>query len=276
MQGTSAAPTSDLEAIEVTVADGVATVVLDRPEVMNAFDERMLEELSLTWTRLRRDDAVRVVVLTGRGDRAFCSGYDRSGIDEDGGDGLLAGSTAFSRSDPGDHLGPKTCGLWKPVIAAVNGLACGGAFYLLGEADLILAADHATFFDPHLSFGMPAVLEPMHLLQRMPIGEVLRLALLGSAERMSAATAKEVGLVTEVVPGAELLAAAGWMADVIAAAPTRSVQATVRSIWLAQEVSRSQAIAMGGVLVDAGTDPAGFADGQAAFRSKQKQQWRLR
>ena len=86
------------------------------------------------------------------------------------------------------------------MIAAVNGMACGGAFYLLGEADILIAADHATFFDPHVTYGMPAVFEPALMLHRMPFGEVMRMTLLGNHERISAARALEIGLVTEVVP----------------------------------------------------------------------------
>ena len=86
--------------------------------------------------------------------------------------------------DPGDSLNPKANDLWKPVVAAVNGMACGGAFYLLGEADVVLAAEHATFFDPHVTYGMVAAFEPILLLRRMPFGEVLRMALAGNHERV--------------------------------------------------------------------------------------------
>ena len=138
-----------METVALEVADGVAWVTLDRPEVMNAFDARMQDELSETWRRLRADDDVRVVVLTGAGDRAFCTGIDRSGI---AGDGTAEGGVGFAGSpfhldDPGAKLGPKSNDFWKPVIAAVNGIACGGAFYLLGECDILIAAETATFFD---------------------------------------------------------------------------------------------------------------------------------
>ena len=86
-----------------------------------------------------------------------------------------SGSTPFMFDDPGDNLGPKSNDLWKPVIAAVNGMACGGAFYMLGEVEFIIAADHATFFDPHVSYGMTACFESIHMLQKMPFGEIVRL-----------------------------------------------------------------------------------------------------
>ena len=89
-------------------------------------------------------------------------------------------------NDPGDNIGPKSCDLWKPVIAAVNGMACGGAFYMLGEVEFIIAAEHATFFDPHVTYGMTAAFEPIHMRAIMPFPEIMRLSLLGNYERMSA------------------------------------------------------------------------------------------
>ena len=85
-------------------------------------------------------------------------------------------------------------------VAAVNGIACGGALYMLGESDIIIAADHATYFDPHVTYGMVAGFESVHLLQKLPLGEVLRCMLLGGHERISAERAYQVGLVSEVVP----------------------------------------------------------------------------
>ncbi len=252
-----------MKTITYEQADGVGWVTLNRPDVHNAFDETMLDELAALWASLRLDDGVRCLVLTGAGDKAFCTGIDRADIPADG-------QTKFDPmtwNDPGLRLGPKTNRLWKPVIAAVNGMACAGAFYLLGEVDFIIAADHATFFDPHVTYGMPAVYEPTYLTGRMPYGEVARMALLGSYERMSAARAYEVGLVSEVVPAPELRAAAQWAAESIAAQPAHAVQATVRAVWAARELSLRQAIDGAPALLDVGTTATGLAEGQAFFAS---------
>ena len=109
-------------------------------------------------------------------------------------------------------------------------MACGGALYMLGEADIIIAAEHATFFDPHVSYGMVAGFETVHLLQKLPFGEMLRVALLGAHERMSAARAHQVGLVSEIVPADELLDRAMWVAEAIASAPALAVQGTLRAV----------------------------------------------
>jgi enoyl-CoA hydratase/carnithine racemase len=244
-------PDPPLETVRCELVDGVAWVTLDRPHVHNAFNAQMQHELQGLWRRFRHDDAVRCVVLGGAGDAAFCTGIDR---DEAMGHWDERPETAGGRDrpwhvdEPGRFLGPKTNDLWKPVIAAVNGMACGGAFYMLGEVDFVIAAEHATFFDPHVTFGMTACFESVHMLQKMPFPEIMRLALLGSRERLSAARAYEIGLVSEVVPGAQLRDAAARAAAVIAAAEPSAVQGTVRSLWIARELSRRQALAVGRVI----------------------------
>jgi enoyl-CoA hydratase/carnithine racemase len=254
-------------------------VTLNRPEVLNAFDIAMIKELNDCWRDLRENDDVRVVVLTGAGDKAFCTGLDRNGVGDPVRPDDLGqrGGTPFHQNDPGDLLPPKTAGqLWKPVIAAVNGMACGGAFYLLGEVEFIIAADHATFFDPHTTYGKAAVFEPMMMLQRMPLGEVMRMSLMGAHERMSAKRAYEVGLVQEVVPAAELHEAAHRAAAAIASQPPLAVQATMRAVWYAQELGYRQALDVAKTLLPLGTSQESLAAGQRAFTSGQRPEWRLR
>ena len=201
---------SALTTIRYEAADGVATITLDRVASHNAFTTAMCDEMAATWAHVRDDDSVRAIVVTAAGEKAFCTGIDRSEVPADG--GVAYTFDPLTYRDPGARLGPRSNECWKPVIAAVNGMACGGAFYLLGEADILIAADHATFFDPHVTYGMPAVFEPALMLHRMPFGEVMRMTLMGNHERISAARALEIGLVTEVVPMAALAAAAGWAA----------------------------------------------------------------
>src|SRR3954463_875660 len=228
----------NLETLLYEERNGVSIVTLNRPDVYNAFNRAMEQELQLVWRSLRGNDDVRAVVLTGAGEKAFCTGIDReesiqgylddpTGEDRDR-DKSGKVSTPFMFNDPGVFINPKQNDLWKPVIAAVNGMALGGAFYMLGESDIIIAAEHATFFDPHVSYGMVAGYETVHLLQKLPFGEMLRIALLGGHERMSAARAGEIGLFSEVVPAAELGERAMWVADAIAMSPPLAVQGTLR------------------------------------------------
>jgi enoyl-CoA hydratase/carnithine racemase len=259
----------ELTTLDLAVAGGVATVTLDRPDVHNAFDPAMTDELARVWQALRHDDDVRAVVLTGAGEKAFCTGIDRSSVEEFAYDPL-------TYEDPGRLIGPKSQGLWKPVVAAVNGMACGGAFYMLGEADVIIAAEHATFFDPHVTYGMVAAFEPILLLRRMPFGEVLRMALAGNHERVGAATAQRLGLVSEIVPFADLLPAAQQLAGIFAAQPPHAVQATLRTLWAAKDLPVSQATELGNVFLQLGTSVDALEQGQQAFASGQRAKPRIR
>ena len=265
--------------VEIDEAAKVAVVTLDRPEAYNAFSPTMQEELKSTWRAFRSDDRVNAIVLTAAGDTSFCVGIDRNEAEftNMAGDSRLYGtSNNFMYDDPGDDLGPKSCDLWKPVICAVNGMACGGAFYMLAESDIIIAAGHATFFDPHVTYGMAAVYEPMKMLQYMPLGEVLRMTLLGNHERMSAATAHRIGLVSEVCPADELMERARWVADAIASQPAVGVQASLRSIWTANDLGTKQALSMGPSLLTTGFDMAGMEEGNAAFSSGKRIDPRIR
>lgn len=254
-----------LSTIRYEAADGVATITLDRPERHNAFTTAMCDEMAAAWAHVREDAGVRAVVVTAAGEEAFCTGIDRSEVPAEG--GAEYSFDPLTYADPGGRLGPKSNECWKPVVAAVNGMACGGAFYLLGEADIIVTADHATFFDPHVTYGMPAVFEPALMLQRMPFGEVLRMTLLGSHERIGAARALEIGLVTEVVPAGELAGAARRIATAIASQPPTAVQASLRSLWAARELTRAQMLAMGNTFLNLAMSPDALAEGQAEFRS---------
>jgi enoyl-CoA hydratase/carnithine racemase len=269
---------SDFETVQYDIADGIGWVTLNRPEVMNAFDGRMLTELSTIWRSMRSDDRVRCAVITGAGDRAFCTGIDRSGIAADGtaDGGVGFDGSPFHFDDPGAKLGPKSNDLWKPVIAAVNGIACGGAFYILGECDILIAADNATFFDPHVTYGMPASYESMLMVGRMPLGDLLRMQLTGAAERVSAARAHQVGLVSEVVSLIELHDAAGALAASIAASPPLAVQATLKAVWTAFDVGRRQGLDMGYSFVAMGMTAESLAEGQQRFSSGERIEWRLR
>jgi enoyl-CoA hydratase/carnithine racemase len=258
-----------LETVLCEVSEGVAQVTLNRPEVHNAFNERMQDELRAVWRWVREDDSVRVVVLTGAGDKAFCTGIDRSDIPDTEYD-------PFTYEDPGRKIGPKSQELWKPVIAAVNGMACAGGFYLLGESDIIIASEDATFFDPHVTYAMTAAFEPILLMNRMAFGDLVRMSLTGAHERVSARTARETGLVSEVVAAAELLPASHDLARRIAASPAISVQATLRTVWAARGLSSDQALALGNVFLQLGTSADALREGQDVFTQRKSGDWKLR
>lgn len=248
------------------VADHVATITLNRPEAMNSFNQDMLEDFDLIWRVVKTADDIHAVVLRGAGERAFCTGVDvKEGIDRR--------SNLWSQTDPGEYLSPKLNRVWKPLICAVHGMAAGGAFYWLNEADIVICCEDATFFDPHVSYGLTAALEPIGLARRIPLGDTLRIALLGLDERLSAARALQIGLVTEVLPPEELWPRADELARIIAAKPPAAVQGTVRAIWESLDKTRTHALRTGLSYTQLG-NPIGKAQVDRSAVSRQK--WTLR
>jgi E-phenylitaconyl-CoA hydratase len=248
----------NLHTIGFAVTDHVATVALDRPEKMNSFTEQMAGELAAVWARVRDDDDIRVAVLCANGDRAFCTGIDVS-------EGTWwTHKSIFSQEDPGELLGPKAHRVWKPVIAALHGIVAGGAMYFVNECDFAICSETATFFDPHANAGIVSALEPMGMLALgVPYGEVMRWALLGSEERISAQTALRIGIVTEVVPDDQLRSRATELAGEIAARRPLGVQGTVRAMWEARDLPPSTAARHGKFYTDLGNDGTGRTDSRA-------------
>ena len=180
-----------------TSPDHVATITLNRPEVLNAFDRQMCHEVRDAWRMVKDDPEVHAVVVRAEGDRAFCAGLDTKkpyGQPDD----------VWNHEDPGELLSPKWQKVWKPVICAVQGMCTAGAFYLLNEADIVICSADATFFDSHVTYGLVSALEPVGLMRRIGLAQTLRMALTGNDERVSAETALRIGLVTEVVERAAL------------------------------------------------------------------------
>jgi enoyl-CoA hydratase/carnithine racemase len=222
----------------VEIADGIATITLNRPERLNCFNRAMVMEFRELWSRLRADSNVRVIVLRAAPGRAFCSGVDVKEGWRVPGEEL----TPFDQEDPGEWLGPKSNKVWKPLIVAVHGMAAGGAFYWLNEADIVICSEDATFFDPHLKFGKISAVEPIGALGRIPLQEITRMVLLADTERIGAQTALRISLVTEVTPLDTLWTRAHELAALIAQRHPVAVQGSIRAIWEAQSLPRAQAV----------------------------------
>jgi enoyl-CoA hydratase/carnithine racemase len=220
--------------------DKVATVTINRPQALNAFNAPMMREFEHVWGVLQADDAVHAIVLRAAPGRAFSTGAD---VRARGADAPMDLDRPLEQRYPGEYLGPKSRHCWKPVIGAVHGLCCAGAFYWIAECDFVLCSDDAQFFDPHVTYGMVAAVEPTALTYRIPYGEVMRMMLLGNDERINAHTALRIGLVTEIVEGHDAMwSRARQLAQRIAQKPTLAVQGTVRSVWESQDLPRTAAL----------------------------------
>jgi dehydration protein DpgD len=199
----------------------VARVVLNRPDVLNAMDLRMHQELAAIWDDVDADDGVRVVVLTGAGDRAFSVGQDlreRARLDEQA-TGEEAPSTFGSSDKPGWPRLTERFRLTKPLVARVHGYALGGGFELALACDLIIASDQAVFALPEVRLGLvPGAGGAFRLARQLPLKVAMGYLLTG--RRMSADTALRYGLVNDVVPYEELDdRVATWTEDLLRSAP---------------------------------------------------------
>ena len=243
-----------------TSPDRVATITLNRPDALNAFDRRMCEEMRTVWLRVKEDPAVNAVVLRAAGERAFCAGLD---VKQDYGQP----DDVWNHEDPGELLSPKWQKVWKPVVCAVHGICTAGAFYFVNESDVVICSPDATFFDSHVTYGMVSALEPVGLMRRIGLGETLRMALMGNDERVSAYTSLRIGLVTEVVERDRLWARAHEIAALIAEKPTAATQGTVRAIWESLDRPYRAAMEQGLIYTRLG-NPIGKAEAARAPQPK--------
>ena len=210
--------------LEFDRAARVATITLNRPDRLNAFDRTMCQEMAAAWRIVKLDTEVNAVVLRAAGDRAFSAGLDIKAS-------YGQPDNVWNHEDPGELLSPKWQKMFKPVICAVQGMCTAGAFYFINEADVVICSAEATFFDSHVSAGLVCALEPIGLMRRIGLGETLRIALMGNDERVSAETALRIGLVSEVVAREQLWVRAHQIAATIAAKPPSATQGTVKAIW---------------------------------------------
>ena len=248
-------------AIRFEVKGAVAVITIDRPERRNAINSEVREGLFQAWQRLEESPALRVGVLTGAGDKAFCAGMD---LKELSGLGLGVPPRGYFPI-LGDNAN-----LSKPVIAAVNGVAYAGGWLFAQMCDLCIAAEHATFAitEAKVGRGMPWAAP---LVKMLPQRIVMELLLTG--EPMSAARAHELGYVNAVVPAAQLLTAALAMADRIAANAPLTVQAARELIYLAGDMGREAGLRTGDHVFDRVYRSEDAQEGPRAFVEKRAPRW---
>jgi enoyl-CoA hydratase/carnithine racemase len=221
---TQAAQPFETLLLEFNRTDRVATITLNRPDRLNAFNRTMCDEMQAVWRIVKLDEGTNAVVLRAAGAKAFSAGLD---VKSDYGQP----DNVWNHEDPGELLSPKWQKMWKPVVCAVQGICTAGALYFVNEADVVICSQDATFFDSHVTAGLVSALEPVGLMRKIGLGETLRMALMGNDERVGADTALRIGLVTEVTEKEQLWARAHEIATTIAAKPPSATQGTVKAIW---------------------------------------------
>jgi enoyl-CoA hydratase/carnithine racemase len=219
-------------ALRVERRGPVGWLTFARPDRGNALDAAGLAELEAAWAELDADPAVRVIVNTGDGP-AFQTGLDVAQLSRDR-DALREQSRRTRDAEL--RLTAWHCGVAKPVIAAVNGTCAGGGLHFVADADIVIAAATATFLDPHTSIGQVSAYETIALVRKSPMESIVRMALAGRHERITAARAHQLGIVSQVVDPPEGLAAeAQALAELIARRDPALLAATKRALWAALE-----------------------------------------
>ena len=249
------------EEVRFEAVDGIAVVTIDRPQARNAINNGVIEGLRQAWQRLAADDTLRVGILTGSGDKAFCAGMD-----------LKQAAATGLRVPPRDMFPVlnDVVQLHKPVIAAVNGVAYAGGFLFAQMCDLCVASDNAQFgiTEAKVGRGMPWAAPLAHLLPQRVMMELL---LTGAP--MSAQRAYELGYVNAVVPLPQLLDHALAMARTIAANAPLTVKAARELVYLSTEMGRSAALRAAYPLFESVYLSDDAQEGPRAFAEKRAPRW---
>lgn len=254
--------------VDFTVKDHIATMVLNRPEAMNALDPAMREEMYAAWDRMRTDEDIHVVIITGAGDKAFCTGSDLKNT--------MPPSESFAELYFGkNNPGTMTHGFGtdRPVICAVNGYALGGGMELALACDICIAADTAKF---GLTEARVGSVPGSGGVQRLPrtIGKSDAMRMLLTGDMVDAQEAMRMGFVSEVVPLAELMELANKIARRIADNAPLAVRAIKRSILQGLDMPLPAALEMDKQVFGLLRDTQDRIEGRHAFKEKRKPQYK--
>ena len=255
----------------VVERDGhVGWLVFDRPDAGNAMDATMLAELERAWRELDADPEVRVIVNTGNGP-SFQTGLDVKQLASDR-DALREQSRRTRDAELRFTAWHNQ--VWKPVIAAVNGTCAGGGLHFVADADIVLAASDATFLDPHVSVGQVSAFETIALARRSPMEPIVRMALTGRHERVTAQRAHQLGILSEVVdPPERLREAAGALAAKVARNSPAAMAHTKRALWGALELGLTDACRAGARELVAMWGHPDQTEGPSAFTERREPRW---
>lgn len=242
----------------------IATVSLARSNVLNALNVAMLDELRHVFDALEADDGIRVVILTGSGDRAFAAGADIGEL------GALSGAVAgIAQARAGQALTLQIERMRKPVIAAVNGFALGGGCELAMACDMRFASDRAKFGQPEVNLGLLPGYGGTQRTARL-LGRGMAMYLCLSGETIDAHEALRIGLVERVFPHAELLEQTRRIAELIASKAPLAIAATKRAIDDGIMLALAAGLEIEALHFGSLVATSDFAEGTSAFLAKRK------
>jgi len=253
-----------MDTIALEQSGAVATVTLNRPNVLNALNLLMLEELAQTFARLDADESVRVVILTGSGPRAFAAGADIGELNA-----LPHARAGEAQARKGQALTVQIERMRAPVIAAVNGFALGGGCELAMACDIRIASENARFGQPEVNLGILPGYGGTQRTARL-LGEGMAMYLCLTGEMIDAQEALRCGLVQRVVPADELLGEAQRIAGLIAGKGPLAIAATKRAVVEGASLPLNDGLALEALLFGQAVSTADFREGTRAFLDKRK------
>ncbi|HVX19325.1 MAG TPA: enoyl-CoA hydratase/isomerase family protein [Acidimicrobiales bacterium] len=264
----------EFETIGYEVADRVAEITLDRPDQLNALSPHMVGELRRAYELAEADPDVWILLVTGSG-RAFCTGADVGEIPDDGrviyDEPYLS---TFPQWEAPQEGTPPFRSMTKPIVVAVNGLCCGAGLDWVTTGDIVIASDRAEFFDPHVSIGLVSGREVVRLARALPTNVAMRMALMGRHERMPAARAYELGLVSEVVDHDRLLDRARELAATVNRNAPLAVRGTRLAIRRGLDLPMYEAEVMAETFRERVVRTDDAKEGPRAFMEKRPPEWR--
>jgi len=251
------------------VQDGhVLLVVFDKPDRLNALSGEMFAQLESIFMKAGSDDSVRAIVITGRG-KAFCSGADVGVLGE-----TNAASADVEKAKPMAKFTPRHCKVYKPTICAVNGMCASAGLHFVADCDIVIASDQAKFTDTHVNVGQVCAIEPIGLSRRMPLGPILRMVILGKAERLTAEQALAVHMVSEVVEHDKVLDRAMELAHVASKVSPTALQLSLKAIWESFEYPLEEAYEHGWRDLVRHRRHHDAIEGPKAFFEKREPKWK--
>ncbi len=261
-----------------------ACITLNRPDKMNAVSIEMMKELGQLYREVEEDDDVWTLIITGAGRKALCTGADLAVFDLTKKNGHTTGIDMWGEPmlanrrqwEVPQEATPPYMEMTKPIICAVNGVACGAGLDLVSTADITIAADHATFFDPHVSIGVVSGREMVRMARVLPLAVAMRMAVMGKHEQLTAQRGYELGFITEVVPSDALMDRAWELAEIVNRNAPLAVRGTRMAIrkGLSLPIYEAELLAESYRIRCAQTDDG--AEGPVAFMEKREPVWKGR
>lgn len=248
--------------------DHIAYITLNRPHKGNSLTGTMMPVMKEVWGEVRDDPWIRAAIVTGAGDRHFCTGADVDAVASRG--GMSTGTGPLTDEV---YWSPRQNRVWKPVICAANGLVAGAGLHFVVDADIVVASDTVSFMDTHVNVGLVGAMENIGLAKRLPLGTALRMTLMGRDYRLPAQRAYQLGLVDELVAQDQVMATAEEIARSIARNSPAAVSLSQQAIWNSLEMGYTQACEYGWALLRMHWGHPDSKEGPRAFNERREPQW---